>query len=639
VLAALKGACPWALFGFPGLALNHPHRDLEWLQICRNVVNASHWLGCHTYWQHDNMMSDEWGLRFKLYNERFPKHKIEITEFGNSTPGLPRGEQARQYVRYYAELSKYPYLGSASAFIASSPDPTWSPFAWMQEGGQMMPVVDAVGQMERKAVEIIRVRKFPETGKSVRGPFLDFWERLGAGICGFPITEQFKEAGVPTQYFRRVAMERYMPGKIRLKRVGQEAWLSRAEIAQLETIVETLSQDPLPSLEGVIDKLSDLVASLATEIATLQEMLAEDEAAPGGGKRQSDLLAALRKRIKSLQGVSDDLHADMAAALKAIGEEETVLIEQLRKRIRNQQAQIRGLESQLQQLLPEPEAGRVRKPVIDHIVEALPKHDTETYDTRSLSSVEYLVIHHSVTDPVVDPELIAEYHIQHWDWPGIGYHFLVAGDGSIYQTNELETLSYHAASVNPVGVGVCFLGDFTEDVPSPEQLRAGARLLAWLLQELGLDLDAVRGHREFMETACPGVQWLTGKNWREMLHLEIAEVQRQALTRNVPDGPKSLNHYLLLRAPRGQRTEEDWDMVNEYVRAFQPVVGFRATDAVKADYVTIACPPGGIPQQVDDWLTENDTEVDRVMGNNRAETKLLLDQMAEEGKRFLTIDV
>ncbi len=639
VLAALKQACPWALFGFPGLALNHPHRDMEWLTICQDAVNASDFLGCHCYWQHGNMMSEEWGLRFKLYHERFPKHRIEITEFGDSTPDLFRGEQARRYVRYYTELNKYPYLGSASAFIASSPDPRWAPFAWLKEGGEMMPVVDAVGKMERKAVEIIRVRAFPQTGKSVRGLFLDFWERLGPGVCGYPITQQFEEEGIQTQYFRRAAMEEHEPGKARLKRVGEEAWVSRARIAQLETLAATLSQEPLPSLEGVIDELSEAVASLATQIRILQDIAVRAEAtASGDEEEQSELISSLRKRINALRNVSDNLHTEMAAALKAMGEEQSALIDHLRERIGILEARIDGLESQLLQLLPAPETARVRKPVINHIVDTLPKHETETYSTRTIDTIEYLVIHHSVTGPIADPELIARYHIEHWDWPGIGYHFLVSGDGTIYQTNELETVSHHAASVNPVGVGICFLGDFTEEVPSSEQLWAGAHLVAWLLQELGLDLDAARGHREFMQTSCPGDQWLTGRNWKEMLQLEITEVRRQAAIRNVPDGPKTLYHYLLLRAPRGEATEEDWDMVREYVRAFQPVVGFRATDAIKADYVTVACPSGGIPQQVDDWLTANDTKVDRITRTNRAEIKRLLDKMAEEGRRFLGID-
>ncbi|MGD8737090.1 MAG: hypothetical protein PVJ85_10085, partial [Anaerolineae bacterium] len=59
VLQGLKRACPWASLGFPGLALNFPHRDLAWLDICKEAIQASDWLGCHCYWQYDNMLHDE----------------------------------------------------------------------------------------------------------------------------------------------------------------------------------------------------------------------------------------------------------------------------------------------------------------------------------------------------------------------------------------------------------------------------------------------------------------------------------------------------------------------------------------------------------------------------------------------------
>jgi len=145
VLSLLRQACPWARFGFPGLAPNYPHRDLEWLDICRDAVLASDWLGCHTYWQYDNMFSQDWGLRFISYRARFPTKIIEITEFGNSTPGLSRQEMATQYAAYYQRLQQYPYLGSACSFICSSPDPTWLPFAWCDpRSNTLFPVVFTV---------------------------------------------------------------------------------------------------------------------------------------------------------------------------------------------------------------------------------------------------------------------------------------------------------------------------------------------------------------------------------------------------------------------------------------------------------------------------------------------------------------
>lgn len=157
VFAILKERHPFALFGFPGLAI--PHNDKQWLDWCREAIEMSDWLGCHVYWQTpphapETYKSDEWGLRFKYYHAKYPHKLIEITEYGNSNGQsgypLPPEEQARQYVWWLRHLQQYPYIGSAHAFIASSPDPQWvhDLFTWADDrAGRLFPVVQAVGRL------------------------------------------------------------------------------------------------------------------------------------------------------------------------------------------------------------------------------------------------------------------------------------------------------------------------------------------------------------------------------------------------------------------------------------------------------------------------------------------------------------
>ena len=65
-------------------------------------------------------------------------------------------------------------------------------------------------------------RYFPETGCRVEGAFLEFFDRYGVGFCGLPISNRVWEAGVPTQYFQRLALEEPTPGQVRLKALGDE---------------------------------------------------------------------------------------------------------------------------------------------------------------------------------------------------------------------------------------------------------------------------------------------------------------------------------------------------------------------------------------------------------------------------------
>ncbi len=266
VLRRLKELFPWAKFGFPGLAINYPHRDLEWLEICREAVEESDWLGCHCYWQYENHLSEEWGLRFKLYHRLFPGKPIEITEFGDSTPDLAPEEMARKYVEYYQELYKYPYVNSACAFIASSPDPAWASFAWRTEEGQFRPVVMAVASMPRKAP----ARYFEETGFSVEGAFLQKLEELGLEVCGLPISEPREEEGTVVQYFQNVILVRLPSGEVALGKAGEKLWKTLEELEELRKALE----GPAPVVEPIVEDISDKLPKHPVERYARRELSA-----------------------------------------------------------------------------------------------------------------------------------------------------------------------------------------------------------------------------------------------------------------------------------------------------------------------------------------------------------------------------
>lgn len=166
----------------------------------------------------------------------------------------------------------------------------------------------------------------------------------------------------------------------------------------------------------------------------------------------------------------------------------------------------------------------VRPDFLD-LVAALPKHPTLHYVRRSRGDITRLCIHHSAASASISVEQVARYHIAADPkrgkdaWPGIGYHFYIKPDGTIYQTNYLETVSYHVFQNNAYAVGICLAGDYTDAVPPERQLYATAHLCAWLSQELGIKVENIMGHREFPKnsTECPGRQWLGGKCWKYML--------------------------------------------------------------------------------------------------------------------------
>ena len=158
----LQSLYPESLFGFPGLAVHHPHRDMEWLKVCRPAIEKAHWLGAHAYWQNrkrtdKNHLSLDWGMRPVRYAWEFPLKLIEITEVGcsNGVDGLPMTWIPDDYVEWLAEMFRVSAtirelnVGGAYFFLLSAPQKEWLPFTWVLETGLHRPAVGAVGDMAR----------------------------------------------------------------------------------------------------------------------------------------------------------------------------------------------------------------------------------------------------------------------------------------------------------------------------------------------------------------------------------------------------------------------------------------------------------------------------------------------------------
>lgn len=139
---------------------------------------------------------------------------------------------------------------------------------------------------------------------------------------------------------------------------------------------------------------------------------------------------------------------------------------------------------------------------IRNIVDDLPKSATQSYSTRNLSQINKIVVHHSATTSGT-AESYARYHVDTRGWPGIGYHFVIDQDGTINQTNWLETVSYHTGNNNTSSIGICLTGNFDIQQPFPAQMASLNALISHLKNQLGQNLQ-VYGHRDYSTKTCPG---------------------------------------------------------------------------------------------------------------------------------------
>lgn len=107
-----------------------------------------------------------------------------------------------------------------------------------------------------------------------------------------------------------------------------------------------------------------------------------------------------------------------------------------------------------------------------------------------------IVVHHSVSESA-NATSIDEFHRNGKGWDELGYHFVI-GNGSRSGDGEIEVgprwrkqkHGAHAKTAdnyyNEHGIGICLVGNFQDHDPSPAQMVALERLVAFLIRETGI---------------------------------------------------------------------------------------------------------------------------------------------------------
>lgn len=115
-----------------------------------------------------------------------------------------------------------------------------------------------------------------------------------------------------------------------------------------------------------------------------------------------------------------------------------------------------------------------------------------------------LIIHH-IEASIATVQDIHSWHLQN-GWSGIGYHFYVRKDGSIYRGRPEWAIGSHCKGQNSYSIGVAFEGDYMKESSMPEvQFAAGMELISYLKEKY--NLSEIGGHNEYFDTECPGVNF------------------------------------------------------------------------------------------------------------------------------------
>lgn len=118
----------------------------------------------------------------------------------------------------------------------------------------------------------------------------------------------------------------------------------------------------------------------------------------------------------------------------------------------------------------------------------------------SRQKTDLIVLHHRGGNG--DAYSIHNLHLQN-GWSGIGYHFYIRKDGSIYQGRPIEKVGAHCTGHNNHTIGVCFEGDFENEGMTNAQINSGRDLIEFIRYKYSAVLPLAR-HSDLYATKCPG---------------------------------------------------------------------------------------------------------------------------------------
>ncbi|XP_052439006.1 peptidoglycan recognition protein 5 [Carassius gibelio] len=132
--------------------------------------------------------------------------------------------------------------------------------------------------------------------------------------------------------------------------------------------------------------------------------------------------------------------------------------------------------------------------------------------TETKNPAQTVIVHHTALRYCADPrdsvsELahIQHMHMQERGFDDIGYNFLISGDGTVYEGRGWGIVGAHAKEHNFSSVGIAFMGNFNDELPSSTSLSALLRLLhiGVLHGHVQPNFELV-GHKDVAKTECPG---------------------------------------------------------------------------------------------------------------------------------------
>lgn len=167
-------------------------------------------------------------------------------------------------------------------------------------------------------------------------------------------------------------------------------------------------------------------------------------------------------------------------------------------------------------------------------------------------STDYIALHHAaaITCSAQD---IDNWHKNN-GWSGIGYHYFVRKDGSIYRGRPERALGAHVSGMNNCSLGICAEGNYDTEKTMP--IAQKGAILTLVKDVLSRYPKAkVVGHRDIGSSDCPGkhypLDYFKNYNYTESEDLTMTQYEElnNAISGLKSDISKTADRVAKLEAP------------------------------------------------------------------------------------------
>jgi len=147
------------------------------------------------------------------------------------------------------------------------------------------------------------------------------------------------------------------------------------------------------------------------------------------------------------------------------------------------------------------------KNLIDKILYKMPKINEVTYtwsQPLKYNLKPNMIVYHHTVENNLTPQKIDEMHKKR-GWTGIGYHFYIRKDGTIYRGRPQNAIGSHASCVNDRAFGIALEGNFNVEQLTLEQMNSLISLSKYLMKKY--NITDLKRHMDVANTECPGINF------------------------------------------------------------------------------------------------------------------------------------